>query len=274
MKLHVISLETEPIYTYVGKVIGGSLLKSCEMFDINLRIIGQDMKEFNFGNRVQEYQIAFADLDDNDIAVVLDFRDTIILDSSYTIIDKFLKMDVPILWSSELFCLPAWYSLGDKFPDHGHKGRYLNGGMYMGYVKNLKELFDAQVTLRQKLIDKDKKYFDLLAKDLDEDGKFSSKVNGNLLSGKRPEEHDQVLFHLLYLSGKYGIEIDYENNIFQNVQMATRHGKYVEHQTTLFDLVFNYQIGFVKNELYNTVPSIFHSPGGPRFLSQLNKMLG
>jgi hypothetical protein len=273
MKLYVCALETEPIHTYVGKVIGGSLLKSCEMFDIDLRILGQDMEEFNFGNRVHEYKKAFTDFDDSDLAVMMDFRDTIILDSAHTIIDKFLEMNTRILWSSELFCLPAWYSLGDKFPDLGYKGRYMNGGMYMGYVGDLKMLFDAQIILRQKLIDKDRKYFDLLAKDLDEDGKFSSKVNGNLLSGKRPEEHDQVLFHLLYLNGKHGIEIDYENHVFQNVQMATRHGKYVEHQTTLFDLVFNFRNKTVKNELYNTYPSIYHSPGGPRFLSQLNKML-
>jgi len=273
MKLHVCSVETEPIHTYVGKLAGGSLLESCEKFGLDLHILGQNMGEFSFGNRVHEYRKAFQRFDDSDLVVIMDFRDTIILDYPDNIIKKFLEYDTRILWSSEIFCIPAWYSLGNKFPDHGYKGRYLNGGMYMGYVSDLNVLFDAQVEMRERLVNKDNELFAQLAKDLDEDGKFSSKVNGNLLSGKRPEYHDQVIFHLLFLSGKYGIKIDYENKVFQNVQLATRFGRFVEHHTTLFDLIFDFRNKKVTNELYNTQPSIFHSPGGPRFLSQLGKML-
>jgi hypothetical protein len=262
MNLHVFTVESEPITKFNG-VAGTSLINSCKKFGIDLKIFGQGVANFRLSTKVDLVRNFSKSLDDSDLVLFLDFRDTIILDRPENIIEKFLKMDTKLLFGAELFCTPA-NSLAEHFPKVEHKSKYLNSGLYMGYVKDFNLLLDKAYDIKNDLMSEDLGYMDLLEDSLDENKMF-------LATGNPPYYHDQTIYQFIFLGEKFDIKLDYENKLFQNVQMATRWDK---DKTTLFDLVFDYRNKKVKNELYNTYPSVFHCPGGKkRFLNQLSKMI-
>jgi hypothetical protein len=76
---------------------------------------------------------------DDDIVLYTDAYDILLNDSITTIEERFLAMNVPILFGAERGCWPdalrcySYKTLGNDFP-------YLNAGAFMGYAKDLKNM--------------------------------------------------------------------------------------------------------------------------------------
>jgi len=262
MTLHVCAIETTPLTKFNG-INGNSLMKSCKKFGIDLWIIGQGTEKFDLATKINIIQSHLKNLNGDDFILMLDFRDTIIFETGENIMKKFLEINAKILFGAEIFCYPA-SCIAKHFQENGHKSRFLNSGACIARVKDFRQFIDDAIVLKQKLANKNSYYMDLVKPSIDENGLLS-------MSGTYPGEDDQLIYQLLYITNEYDIKLDYENKIFQNLQLMS---KWDDEKTTYFDVTYDYKNKKVKNRLYNTYPSVFHTPGNKKgVLGQLFKML-
>lgn len=109
--------------------------------------------------------------------------------------------------------------------DPTKKYRYLNSGTYIGYTSDLLKLFSDV----ENVVD------------------------------------DQEYFQSKLIDGTWGIDLDYDCRIFQNL-WDEEGGR-----SCNFDIM--YQRNYIKNILTNTYPKIFHAPGPTTVLTQAYKVI-
>lgn len=127
---------------------------------------GDDMKTSTGGgwkvNLLKEALEPYKE-DREKIVLFTDGYDVIFLSDLKAILDAFKKSEARVLFSAEGFCWPD-SSLAEKYPEVKNGKRYLNSGMYMGYMPEILELLnrkpientdDDQLFFTEAFIDKD-----------------------------------------------------------------------------------------------------------------------
>jgi len=96
-------------------------------------------------NLVKEY---IKDKKDSDVLLFLDGYDTFLSDSTDEIISRYIEFSHSIVFSSERFCWPdelIGSDLKALNTDQNTPYQYLNSGMYVGRIGELKKLFSAPI---------------------------------------------------------------------------------------------------------------------------------
>lgn len=116
------------------------LLHSCRYFDIQIDVLGMDQPFRGLSEKfllVEEY---IRKLDDKDIVLFVDAYDTLFLEGTENILNKFYKMEAPFVISVERYCWP-YRDRWKEFPEGPTSFRYINTGTYIGYVYQLRQIF-------------------------------------------------------------------------------------------------------------------------------------
>lgn len=75
------------------------------------------------------------------IVIFTDGYDVIFINGLESIVKKFEKSGARVLFSAEPYCWPD-KNLANKYPEVRDGGRYLNSGLYMGYVPEILEILE------------------------------------------------------------------------------------------------------------------------------------
>ncbi|CAG9823589.1 unnamed protein product [Phaedon cochleariae] len=156
------------------------------------------------------------------LVLFTDGYDVIFLDKLNEIVKKFEKTGAKVLFSAEPFCWPD-PELASKYPEVAEGKRFLNSGMYIGYVPEILKLLE-----REEIADTD---------------------------------DDQLFFTKAYLDETFRdsikMQLDHKSDIFQNL-----HGVADEIEVASVDSKESGPERYlIKNMLTKTEPSILHGNG-------------
>lgn len=132
--LHVCALANQETHLL------GHFLDSCYRHGIDVDILGWDKLYYanGWGMKLIEHYINH--LPDEDLVLVVDSFDLFFLAGKETIIEKFLELETPFYISAEKWCYPN-PELKELYPPSHTDYRFLNSGTYMGFVKDVKQVF-------------------------------------------------------------------------------------------------------------------------------------
>ena len=136
---------------------------------------GTDMSGPGGGMKINLIKEHIKTLPDNDIVLFTDAYDVFYADDLETIVNRYLGFHTKVLFAAEPDCWPD-SNLADKFPKSETKYRFLNSGIFIGEVRELKRIFEEEI-----------------------------ENNGD----------DQLYIHNKFLSNEFDIKLDYEAYIFQ-----------------------------------------------------------
>lgn len=178
------------------------LTKSTEKFNISYTNLGDGvvwnggtMQGPGGGQKINLVKQHLQTMHDDDIMLFVDGYDVFFNDDLNTILERFKGFNCNILLSAEVNCWPD-PSLASFFESHT-KYKYLNSGLYMGYVKDLKRL---------------------------------------LVDDIKDSDDDQLYLQKRYIANKFNpsadfkIELDVENYIFQCLAFAAQDVKVKENK--------------------------------------------
>ena len=115
------------------------LLHSGEFHSMPIKVLGLH-EPFSFGKKLKDVKKHLKTIPDCDVVLFVDAYDVLITSSEQTILDTFFSMNAPIIFSVETACHPFPH-LAPYYPTSPTRFRYINTGGYIGYAKNLKEMF-------------------------------------------------------------------------------------------------------------------------------------
>jgi len=129
----------------------GKLIHSANKFDVKLNNLGKGVKweggtmeGQGGGHKINLVKEFIKDKADHDIILFLDGYDTFLTDYTDEIISRYIEFSHNIVFSSERFCWPDeryGSELKALNTDQSTPYQYLNSGMYIGRVDELKKLF-------------------------------------------------------------------------------------------------------------------------------------
>jgi len=135
-KIHIVTIATH------NKGYLDTLAEGCAKGGLKLNILGMGEKWQGFAWKFRQLREFIKPLNDNDIVIFVDGYDTLCIDNIDNIYKRFIDSNTNILVSTD--SIPK--SLLHKYLVHKVfnkcKKVSINTGMYMGYVKYLKELLD------------------------------------------------------------------------------------------------------------------------------------
>jgi len=120
-----------------------SMISSCEKLGLEVKALGWGEKWKDFYWRFNLMREYLKSLDPNEIVVFIDAFDVIPLAPEKDIMERFLSFNSPIVISSEEKFSNYMIDFGYKDIFSKFKDGYCNCGSYMGYVKNLLEMYDV-----------------------------------------------------------------------------------------------------------------------------------
>ena len=133
----------------------GKLIHSANKFDVKLNNLGKGveweggtMEGQGGGHKINLVKEFIQDKADHDIILFLDGYDTFLTDYTDEIISRYIEFSHNIVFSSERFCWPDerhGSELKALNTDQSTPYQYLNSGMYIGRVDELKKLFSAPI---------------------------------------------------------------------------------------------------------------------------------
>lgn len=133
------------VITYTNQPNRLKLLKKGEeLFNYNINyIINDSWKTYKFYSKIRETDIFIENYNDDDIIVFIDAHDIVLNSNTEEFIEKFKSLNCDILFSTELNCYPPRYKqqIDNIIISSDIESKYLNAGGYIGYVKNIKEMF-------------------------------------------------------------------------------------------------------------------------------------
>ncbi len=130
------------------------LKKSCDHFDIPLEVLGFGQPYHGNGTKIVYLMEYLKRQDPEEIVLFTDAYDSFFVRDVGGLEAKFREFDHPLLFSCEdnyyfriqgvehLFLNPYYYYKYPKSESKYEKYRYLNSGGYIGYAKNILDLFD------------------------------------------------------------------------------------------------------------------------------------
>jgi len=129
----------------------GKLIHSANQFDVKLNNLGKGveweggtMEGQGGGHKINLVKEYIKDKADHDVILFLDGYDTFLTDYTDEIISRYIEFSHNIVFSSERFCWPDeryGSELKALNTDQSTPYQYLNSGMYIGRVDELKKLF-------------------------------------------------------------------------------------------------------------------------------------
>ena len=144
-----------------------------------------DMSGPDGGKKITLLAEYIKDLPDHDVILFTDAYDVFYADDLNTITKRWLGFQTRALFAAEQYCWPN-KELAAQFPDGGTKYRYLNSGLFMAEVAELKKIL----------------------------------ANWNVENAD-----DQLYYHEQFLEGKFDIKLDYEGYIFiTHEEQVSRNG--------------------------------------------------
>ena len=122
----------------------GLLKKGEELFNYSINyIINDSWNTYKFYSKIRETGILIENYKDDDIIVFIDAHDVVLNSNTEEFIEKFKSLNCDILFSTEVNCYPTRYKQKmDNIIPSDIESKYLNAGGYIGYVKNIKEMFN------------------------------------------------------------------------------------------------------------------------------------
>ena len=118
------------------------LKQSEELHDVRVTCLMPNEWIGFYYTKIKVMQDAIENLPNDDIVLFIDAYDVLINGNIDEIIEKFNSYNCDVLLSSELYCWPPYYKAElDNEVKSNTKYKYANSGGYIGYVKNMKELF-------------------------------------------------------------------------------------------------------------------------------------
>ena len=127
------------------------LIHSAKQFDVKLNNLGKGveweggtMEGQGGGHKINLVKEFIKDKADHDVILFLDGYDTFLTDYTDEIISRYIEFSHNIVFSSERFCWPDerhGSELKALNTDQSTPYQYLNSGMYIGRVDELKKLF-------------------------------------------------------------------------------------------------------------------------------------
>lgn len=104
---------------------------------------GGDSNKAGCGHKLNLVKTAIKDIEDDTIVLFVDGYDVIFNDNLDTIVNRFLEFDLDALFGAEKVCWPD-PSLTTFFDSHTEY-KHLNSGLYISYVKALKEILSGDI---------------------------------------------------------------------------------------------------------------------------------
>ena len=202
---------------------------SAEYYGIDLKVIGLDsswsdgdvarLEHPGGGQKINILKRELENLEDDDIILFVDGYDVVFLTGPEEIEEKWNKAtegtSTQAIFGSEKAIWPD-DSIADKFPTEeqcGSKYRFLNSGNFIGRVKALKEITEEEI----------------------------------------PDSgDDQLYYQHKFLSGAYGIQLDYKAELFQCIA-GCADGNINGELEVVSDRI--------RNEVHKTNPCVFHGNG-------------
>lgn len=129
--------------TYLNKSVEGMGSKFVNLGQ-NVVWTGGDMSKPGGGMKINLVKQYIKFLPDNEIIFFVDGYDVFINDNTETIIERFKGFDVDVLFAAEKNCWPS-KEMEAFFPKSNTDYNFLNSGVYIGYVKGLKTLFNLEI---------------------------------------------------------------------------------------------------------------------------------
>ena len=133
------------------------LIHSANQFDVKLNNLGKGveweggtMEGQGGGHKINLVREFIKDKADHDIILFLDGYDTFLTDYTDEIISRYIEFSHKLIFSSERFCWPDerhGSELKALNTDQSTPYQYLNSGMYIGRVDELKKLFAVPLEL-------------------------------------------------------------------------------------------------------------------------------
>jgi hypothetical protein len=208
-------------------------IESAIRHDIDLVILGWGVKWMGLSQKLEAAHSFASSLPPNDAILFTDAFDVIFAEKTDNMFNKFKKMDADIVFSAECGCWPHIMeepnTCFNKYPKSPTPYRYLNSGTWVGYANQSTKM------LKEIMIEAGKNF-------------------GNA--------NDQKLVADMYIAGRFGIKLDFYNNLFQSMHM-TLDGKLPRcNPREDIRISDNGKYKNYKNYKTNSFPSIIHFNGG------------
>ena len=147
-KLHVLTMASK------DNPLLQQLLHSCRRHNLSIDVLGLNKPFPGSGIRLIRMlkYLEKSQFPDDDLLLFVDAFDVLILADEKTIVDKFLKMQVPFLISVEK-TMHRDPELKDLIPLSPTPFRFINAGSYMGYVGHLKKWLKALLPINKAFSD-------------------------------------------------------------------------------------------------------------------------
>jgi hypothetical protein len=215
----------------------GALFASAAHFGVAITNLGKgkiwkggDMNGPGGGMKVRLLQESIANLDEDSLILFVDAYDVFFTDGLDEIINRYLEMEVDILFAAEAFCWPD-ESLAGQFPQVDAGYRFLNSGLFIGRCGALRRLLDS--------------------------------------ASVADDDDDQLFYQTAFLSGEHDVRLDTEAYIFQCHDVSvTKRGKQIFNPTTrCFSCVYHGNGGDeAKRKFQQMYGAFFASPFAPTLL--------
>ena len=148
---YFVDFETHVCTVATDESRANKLIHSANQFDVKLNNLGKGVKweggtmeGQGGGHKINLVREFIQDKKDHDVILFLDGYDTFLTDYTDEIISRYIEFSHYIVFSSERFCWPDerhGSELKALNTDQSTPYQYLNSGMYIGRVDELKKLF-------------------------------------------------------------------------------------------------------------------------------------
>jgi len=216
---------------------GGSDDRFCRALESSIRlgydliILGWGIPWLGLSQKLLAAQTYAESLPDSHVILFSDAFDILYVNNPNKVLASFINKGAEILFSAECGCWPHIIEdNGDacfnKYPKAPTPYRYLNSGSWIGFAKKAAEMLKA----------------------------VSQEAGNNFQNA-----NDQKLVADMFIAGRFGIELDYYNSIFQSMHMTLDPPLPYCNPMENIELSTN---GIWKNKLTNSNPSVIHFNGG------------
>ena len=201
---------------------------------------GTDMSAKGGGHKVNLLKEYIQNLPDNDVVLFTDAYDIVYNENLNQIVRRYMSFNTKVLFAAEQFIWPN-KKLKKKFDkaqsetDFDTKYKYLNSGMFIGVVSELKRILEHE--------------------ELENDS------------------DDQLFFQNAFLSGNYDIKLDYECYIFQcheNNIWISDNNQYVNSETSCRPCIYHGNGGEEAKEKLEEITNIVNSKSPELFIPIYN----
>ena len=240
------STTTGKLHTVTYATHGGKDDRFCRAVesairsDYELVILGWGDKWLGLSQKLKAAQSYAQALPPNDMILFTDAFDVLYVNSGDKIVNEFIKFNTDIVFSAECGCWPHIIENKGKacfedYPKSPTPYRYLNSGTWIGRAAPAAKMLIAVM---------------------------------ESAGGDFKNANDQKLVADFYIEGKYGIQLDFYNKLFQSMHMTL--DPPLPHCNPFSDIVLvnhddnthNKKYGKFYNKRTQSEPTVFHFNGG------------